>query len=468
MRKKKILFICNNANMLKEKIMPSMMVITNKGYEIDIITNEEVDIPFTCDKYIFQTLNGENFSEIKKEAKKLHELLNEKKYSVIHTFDNFSSFLLSESNYKDASTDLYVYIDDAEHSISKLKNILKIADKTIVNNENDYDYLIKKKVNVNVINIYDLAIDFRKYKSLNIEKLKEKTRQQYNLENSKKYIFVPETNKDEIYISKVISEIASQNSNIVFLFSYNNQKIYDYIQKNNMTDKVLYIENIKFLEYLLMSDSVLFTKIYSYDLMPFIYALMFGIPVILPKNKYLDKYIDELKNGFFVENKNVQQTILAIGRSINFPKLKLDELVEYNYSKISHFSVDKYIYNISQLYKEVTTNPPKDMYIIESLKKGAESERLMDDIKINGVISAEIILLENSINDEKLKSLGAEIKKFDISSFNGKYKLKKYIEKVILDNEYNSFSLYGKVNKIFKNNNITINTDAMIVNYKKI
>ena len=468
MKKKKVLFICSNASVLKEKIMPSMMVITNKGYEIDVVTSEDIDIPFTLDKFVIPSLNTENYKEIKKDVKKLDDLLNEKRYRIVHTFDNYSSYLLEECKYKNVGMDLYVSCENISRNILKLKNIIKIADILIVNNEEDLEFITKKKMNSNVHLIYNLAIDFRKYLSLDIEKLKKETKKKFNLDDLKKYVYIPDIQGSEIYISKVITELSSQNSNIIFLLGEKSRRLEEIISRNNLTRNILVKEEAKFLELLLMSDAVVYTKIYNYDIMQFVYSLIFGIPVIVPKNDYLQKYVEKLKNGFFIDDKNVQQTILAIGRSINIPKVKLNELYEYNYNKISCFSVDKYVYSLSELYKEVTSNPPKDIYIIESLKKGLESEKLMNDIKKSGAIYSEIIVLENSVNDEKLRSLGAEIKKFDISTFNGKYKLKKYIKKLKESNEYNSFSVYGKVYKVLKNNKIIISNDEMVVEYRKI
>ncbi|MBR1883900.1 MAG: glycosyltransferase [Clostridia bacterium] len=468
MRKMKALFICENILVLKEKILPSLMFITNKGYSVDIVANEVIDIAFVEKVYTLDFPEKMSYFKSLKFASKLKEILKSEEYDVIQTFDNMSSFLLENALYEPFMSNLNIYADNLKKSYSKLAKVIKKSDNLIVNNEEDFEIAKSKKCTENISLIHDLGLDFRKYSLVDFGILKAEIRNKYKLEESKKYVALLDIYDKENYVAKVIEEIAMQNSNITFVVKNLDSKLRDILEKNNLLSSVMCLENIKWVELLVVCDSAFFGNVASYDLLIFIYALMIAVPVISEKNNTTEMYIQDSKNGFLVSKGDVQQAAVAIGRSLNIPKTKLDELSAFNYEIINKFSIDKYVYKLNELYKEIKEVASKDVYLIEDLKKRKDTEKLMEDIKENGAIGAEIITINSSVNDEKMIKVGASIKTFDISTFNGRYKFKRYINKVLKENRFTSLKVYGNMFKILDRNKIYINSENLIANYVKI
>ena len=102
------------------------------------------------------------------------------------------------------------------------------------------------------------------------------------------------------------------------------------------------------------------------------------------------------------------------------------------------------------------------------MKKRGDTEKLLADIKNVEAKKALIITLNESKNDEKIHSAGIEILNFDISNYNGKIKLKKYLQQIKKEDNIINYSVYGNVNEILEKNKINFNSKDMIVRYTKL
>ncbi len=468
MKNKKVVFMCQNILMFKEKLSAAFMFIKNKGYDIFLICNEDADIPFVEKKFIIDSLSKNmNSLSLKKEIDSVKEIIINENIDVVETLDNISSYIMHYA-LKKIKTNIiknFSYVDDVKQNISKFKDIIINADKVIVNNEEDYNFLISKNYNSDINLIYDIAIDFRKFNNVDFDAQKSSLKEKYNLLDDVKYVAIIDEEENYNYISNVIKEIMSQNSDVRFLIKDIDKNLMEKLEKNGVLEYVQIIGDIKYLDLLLVSNSALFTDLNSYSMSVFIYSLMLGIPVIVPRKDFLEEYIKELTNGFFFIEKNVQQTVLAIGRSINIPKVKLEGLKKFNYGIINKFSSEKYTYAISKLYEEVSEDIRKDIYIIDSLKKKENAEILIGHIEENSPKDALIITIKSSKNDEKIEKLGAIVKTLSIDTLSDKIKFRKYLNELFKSRKYNMISIYGIMNKVIRENKIYIEDENIVTRY---
>lgn len=467
MKNKRILFICQNIIKFKEKLKTVFMFIKNKGYEIYLACDEEVDMPFTEKNYVIGYAENQGFTSLIKVSNNLYCVMQNLKFDAIHTLDLLSSkiLFLAEKKVKHNYAKTFLYLESVKKNRLISKRIARNADSVIVNNEEDYEYLKCKNYNQSVSLIYDLSIDFRKFNNVNFSETKNALREKYNLDNTKKYVSFIEAEESIDYVLEVITKISFQDSNICFLIKGEKDKRLKKLQKYGNLYNVIYLEDIKWLDLLFLSDSAIFSNIRPYDMTVFIYALMIGLPVIVPNTEFLNGYVKELVNGFFCHNKNVQQTILAIGRSTNMPKIKLDNLVKYNYEIINKFSSEKYTYSMSNLYSENIASKRKDIYVIESLKKKENAEILIGDMQQGSPRDSVIITIEKSKNDEKIEKLGAIVETLPLNSINDRIKFRKYFWRLFETEEYSSISVYGSMNKILRKNDAIIDKENIITRY---
>ncbi len=470
MKKKKALFVCQNILEFKDKILPCFMLIANKQYDIHIACNEEIDIAFASSIHLINGTEVTNIFKNRDNINTLIDLIKKERYDVIHTLDNVSSYIvnIALNRINNEYIEFFAHVENLKKNLNKLISTLKHADIVIVNNEEDYKFIVDKKYNSNVNLIYDLAIDFRKYNNLDVQKNREILREKFNLDKEKKYVLAIMEDLDYNYLSDIIKEISMQNSKICFLIKGLDEKYISILEKNKCLENIKVVEDAKWLEMLTCADSVMFSNILSYDINLLVYSLMLGIPIVAPQNCSARYYIEDSKNGFLYHSKDVQQAVLAIGKSVNIPKIRLDELPKLNYNYISKFDQEKYAYNMSDMYDKVKEDTYKDVYIIEDLKKREDTEKLMADIKNSKSTSPLIITIGKSINDDKLMKCGAQIITFNIKTFNEKFKFRKFIIKTFEFGKYGTFSVYGNMNKILKKNRILIYEKNVICRYEKI
>lgn len=239
------------------------------------------------------------------------------------------------------------------------KYFSKYTDVLITINEEDYNIAKRKFKNTKVERIHSTGIDINKFqRKLTLEE-KEKIKQELKI-NKNDFIILNigelNKNKNQIMQLKAIKKLVEEGYNDIKLFICGNgqlKKEYEnFINENNLKKNIILLGYRTDINKLLqIVDCVVSTSLREGLGINILEAMASGVPIIATKNRGHNELIENGKNGYLTEKKDINkllEKVLQVKENQNINNMK-----KYQEIKVQVYSKENVKKELEKIYKNL-------------------------------------------------------------------------------------------------------------------
>ncbi len=374
MKKKKVLIATNLDSFIFKFLIPNLKWLHDNNYEIHIASNGDTvatDIPY-CDKkfnvcFTRNIFNMDNFLSYKQ----MKNIIRENHYDLIHCHTPFGAAItrFAARKLQKKSKVKVIYTAHGFHFFkgsSKLSWLLfynvekwlaKYTDILITINKEDYD-IATRKFKTSVRYLPGVGIDQDKFNFNMSEEEKIELRKSLGLTQDDIVLIYPaelSKRKNQIWLLETLKDYLHNHKNVKLLLPGNdilNGKCQKYVKDNK-------IENCQFLGFrkdipklLKISDISVSSSRQEGLPVNILEAMYEGLPIIATDCRGQRDLIINGENGYVVSLDNRDDFVDYLDVLLN-DNNKRKDMGEKSREIINSYSLDKVIYGLEKIYKEV-------------------------------------------------------------------------------------------------------------------
>lgn len=362
---KKALFVATVDIHIRAFHLPYLKLLKEMGYEVHVATNGDETFP-NCDKkyQICVERNPFKLNNIKA-IKQLKKIINEEKYDMIHCHTPMGAVVArlaaKDSRKKHKTRVIYTAHGFHFYKGAPTKNWLMFypvekilarhTDDLITINKEDYN-LAKSKFKTRIHYVPGVGIDESKFDFKMDDKEKNELRESLGLKKDDfimTFVARLDKNKNQIFLINAMEKLLQKNKKIHLLL-VGKDELNGYYQDKCQEKKIN--NNIHFLGFrkdviklLKISDIAVSSSLREGLPVNILESLLCNIPVVALNCRGMKDLIENKKNGFIIENNNINSFIKKI-EDIYSKKIKIT-----NDNEIEKFLLKNTIKKYRKIYK---------------------------------------------------------------------------------------------------------------------
>lgn len=375
---KKVLLVATMQSHIAQFHKPLINMLKEDGYIVDIAAKNNLDTKNGLRIENVDNVYNINFSRSPTNRnnieayKRLKNLMLKNNYDIIHCntpMGGVITRLIKKNNNNIKAKIIYTAHGFHFYKGSPLINWLiyypiekylsKYTDVLITINEEDYNIAKRKFRNTCVERIHSTGIDINKFQMEILAKEKEKMQKELRI-NEKEIVILNigelNKNKNQIMQLKAMKKLVNEGHNNIKLFICGNGPLKEdyekFIQKNKLEKNIFLLGYRTDINKLLqIADCVVSTSLREGLPINILEAMASETPIIATKNRGHNELIENEKNGYLVDKKNVKEL------AEKFLKIKqihdVDSIKEYQKVKVQTYSKENVKEELEKIYNSL-------------------------------------------------------------------------------------------------------------------